>query len=107
MLTGQLFSTQLVEESVTPTLGDYGYGWQIRTFFDRRIYNHTGGIDGFSSHLAHYPDEGLTIVVLTNVENDSAILRACDLAARLFDWPVVAGTAAAEPTPRQRCGLEQ
>lgn len=89
-----------------PHRGDYGYGWQIRQFFDRDIYNHTGGIDGFSSHLAHYPDDGLTILVLTNVENDPAILRACDLAARLFDWPVVTVPGGPELTPRRRCGLE-
>jgi CubicO group peptidase (beta-lactamase class C family) len=107
MLTGKLFSAALVEESLTPHLGDYAYGWQVRNFFDRRIYNHTGGIDGFSSHLAHYPDEGLTIVVLSNVESESAILRACDVAARLFDWRVASQVTAAEPTPRQRCGLER
>jgi len=106
MLTAKLFRTELVEESLKPTLGDYGYGWQIRKFFDRTIYNHTGSIDGFSSHLAHYPDDGLTIIVLSNVENDSAILRACDVAARLFDWPVVTGATGPELTPRQRCGLE-
>jgi CubicO group peptidase (beta-lactamase class C family) len=105
VLSGRLFSLSLVEESVTPYRGDYAYGWQIRSFFDRRIYNHTGGIDGFSSHLAHYPDEGLTIVVLSNVENDPAILRACDIAARLFGWPA-ADTTEPDPTPQQRCGLE-
>ncbi len=107
MLTGKLFGSRLVAESLVPYQGDYGYGWQVRRFFDRRIYNHSGGIDGFSSHLAHYPDEGLTIVVLSNVENDSAILRACDVAGRLFDWPVVTVSEGAELTPRQRCGLER
>lgn len=105
MLSGKLFGVQLVAESLTPHLGDYGYGWQIRKFFDRTIYNHTGGIDGFSSHLAHYPADALTIVVLSNVENDSAILRACDIAARLFAWRAAAVTDN-ELTPRQRCGLE-
>lgn len=107
MLTGRLFSSRLVEESLVPYRGDYGYGWQVRRFFDRRVYNHTGGIDGFASHLAHYPDDGLTIVVLTNIENESAILRACDLAARLFQWPVVSEAIGRESTPRQRCGLER
>jgi CubicO group peptidase (beta-lactamase class C family) len=107
MLTGKLFSAELVEESLQPNLEDYGYGWQIRKFFDRTIYNHTGGIDGFSSHLAHYPDDGLTIVVLSNVEDDPAILRACDVAARLFDWPVGTGPSGPDLTPRQRCGLER
>lgn len=106
MLTGELFDIRLVRESLVAYRGDYGYGWQVRRFFDRTIYNHTGGIDGFSSHLAHYPDEELTIVVLTNVESDAAILRACDIAGRLFSWPLVTGPEAPDLTPRQRCGLE-
>jgi D-alanyl-D-alanine carboxypeptidase len=101
--TGGLFGPELARQSVTPDTGDYGYGWQVRTFFDRRMYNHSGGIDGFSSHLTHYPEEDLTIVVLSNQENDPAILRACDIAARLFEWPTA--LAGGELEPRQRCGL--
>ncbi len=107
MLNGRLFAAGLVTESLTPVQGDYGFGWQVRRFFERRVYNHTGGIDGFSSHLAHYPEQGLTIVVLSNVENDPAILRACDVAALLFDWPRPGSSDDARPTPRQRCGLER
>lgn len=107
MLSGKVFSSALVQQSLTPFLDNYGFGWQIRSFFERTIYNHTGGIDGFSSHLAHYPDEGLTIVVLSNVESDAAILRACDVAARLFDWPVIARADGPELTGRQRCGVER
>jgi CubicO group peptidase (beta-lactamase class C family) len=107
MLTAKLFSPQLVEESLTPYREDYGYGWQIRRFFERSMYNHTGAIDGFASHLAHYPDDELTIVVLSNVEDEPAILRACDVAARLFDWPVITRADGPDLTPRQRCGLER
>jgi CubicO group peptidase (beta-lactamase class C family) len=107
VFTGRLFSPRLVQESLTPHAGDYGYGWQTRKFFDRTVHNHTGGIDGFSSHLAHYPDDGLTIIVLSNVENDSAILIACDVAARLFDWPAVTAPNGPALSPRQRCGIER
>jgi CubicO group peptidase (beta-lactamase class C family) len=107
MLAGKLFSTELVAESFKPSLGDYGYGWQVRKFFERPIHNHTGEIDGFASHLAYYPDDGLTIVILSNVENDSAILRACDVAARLFDWSVSTEVTDSTLTHRKRCGLER
>ncbi len=105
-LTAQLFDSTLVAASVTPFRENYGYGWQVRRFFDRTIYNHTGGIDGFASHLAYYPDDELTIVVLANVENDAAILFACDAAARLFAWPTMDEPADAL-SARQRCGLER
>ena len=30
----KLFRADLVEESLTPRLGSYGYGWQVRRFFE-------------------------------------------------------------------------
>lgn len=106
VLTAELFEAALLEESLSPRLGDYGLGWQVRRFFGRRIYNHTGGIDGFSSHIAHYPDEQITIVVLHNVEDDAAILTACDLAGLLFGRFDRSMLESRSLTPRQRCGLE-
>jgi CubicO group peptidase (beta-lactamase class C family) len=103
---GKLFRPELVTESLTPVQDDYGYGWQIRRFFDRPVVNHTGGIDGFSSHLAWYPEDGVTLVVLTNIESDSAILRACDLAGILFGRWTAADPTRRDLTPRERCGLK-
>lgn len=44
----------------------YGLGLAITQFQGRRKIAHPGGIIGFSSFLSHYPDEQLSIVVLTN-----------------------------------------
>lgn len=63
--------------------------------------------DGFASHLAHYPAEGLTIIVLSNIESEPAILRACDLAGRMFGWPGNADAKLEDRTPQQRCGVMQ
>jgi CubicO group peptidase (beta-lactamase class C family) len=104
---GDLFAPSLVAEALQPDVGDYGYGWQIREFFGRPVYNHTGGIDGFSSHVAVYPSDSLVIVVLSNVGIDPAILRACDVAAGLFDWPVRHVVGQQPPEPRLRCGVER
>jgi hypothetical protein len=57
--------------------------------------------------VAVYPSDSLVIVVLSNVENDPAILRACDVAARLFDWPVRYVVGQQPPEPRLRCGVER
>jgi D-alanyl-D-alanine carboxypeptidase len=105
--TGAIVVDDLVTAALTPQGDSYGYGWQTREFFGRRVHNHSGGIDGFSTHLAYYPDEDLTVLVFSNVEQDSAILRACDAGGILFEWPTAARVAGGpEPTPRQRCGLE-
>jgi CubicO group peptidase (beta-lactamase class C family) len=81
---GRILSKASVAEALTPGLGNYGYGWQVTTHFGRPVQNHTGGLRGFASHLAFYPDEGLLIVVLSNIETENTKGTACDIAALAF-----------------------
>ena len=108
LLGRKIVGSETLVKAFRPYVGNYGYGWQVREFFDRAFYNHTGGIDGFSSHIAYYPDSELMVIVLSSFQNDSAILRACDATSLLFDWrPPPAAFAGWEGLePRQRCGLE-
>lgn len=108
VFSGRLFGEALTREALTPGQGNYGFGWQVRRFFGREMQNHSGGIDGFASHLAHYQDDDITIIVLSNVESEPAILRACDVAAVMFgvrrwtpdhSWNDLA--------PRDRCAVER
>lgn len=46
----------------------YSYGLVIDTHLERQRIHHVGGISGFTSALAYYPKEMLTIVVLSNFE---------------------------------------
>ena len=82
---GRLIPSDLLEAALHVYAGPYGYGWQVIELFDRPMHNHTGGIGGFSSHLAYYPDDDVLIIVLSNVEDENTKGTACDLAAILFD----------------------
>ena len=44
----------------------YGFGLFMDTVGTHRRIHHGGGINGFISELAYYPDDSLTIVVLSN-----------------------------------------
>ena len=57
--------TTSVDPTLTPPPG-YGYALIIDTFEGRRRIWHNGAIVGFTSHLEHYPDEDLSVVVLVN-----------------------------------------
>ncbi|MEM8810397.1 MAG: DUF3471 domain-containing protein, partial [Cyanobacteria bacterium P01_G01_bin.38] len=54
---------------------------------ERQRIHHNGGISGFLSVLAYYPDETLTISVLTNFGNQPPGPLANDLAAIMFGEP--------------------
>jgi len=46
--------------------GGYGYGLMLSRFRGWKTVQHGGTLHGFNSYLLHLPDEGLTVVVLTN-----------------------------------------
>ncbi|MEO1402322.1 MAG: serine hydrolase [Cyanobacteria bacterium J06635_1] len=74
----------------------YGYGVVLDAHLERQRIHHSGGISGFLSVLAHYPDEALTISVLTNFSNQPPGPIADDLAAILFGAPYELPTQAEE-----------
>jgi CubicO group peptidase (beta-lactamase class C family) len=79
--SGVIISQDSIRNATTPRLGNYGLGWQITRHFGRTLHNHTGGMRGFASHLAYYPDEDLLVIVLSNFEQENTKGTACDLAS--------------------------
>jgi CubicO group peptidase (beta-lactamase class C family) len=47
----------------------YGYGWFLRTERDRQLIFHEGLSDGGRSIIARYPDDHVTIIVLSNQQD--------------------------------------
>jgi CubicO group peptidase (beta-lactamase class C family) len=46
----------------------YGYGVEIRSVEGHREVAHRGGTAGFTGWLVRFPDDGIVIVLLSNVE---------------------------------------
>lgn len=44
----------------------YGFGWYIQTFEGHRNLAHNGATSGFSASVQRFPDDGLSVIVLTN-----------------------------------------
>ena len=78
---GKLVSGQGREKMFTPVKGTYGYGWVIDQKFGRRCVMHGGGINGFVTHIARFPEEELCVVVLCNSEGAGAGMAGNALAA--------------------------
>jgi CubicO group peptidase (beta-lactamase class C family) len=65
------------------TFAPYGFGWHVEQFNGHRYIWHGGGLPGFSSNFARFPDDRLTIIALSNgddVDMDALIARL----ARMF-----------------------
>ncbi len=45
----------------------YGFGWGVSQINGHRLIEHSGGWQGFNTHIARYVDDKLTVIVLTNL----------------------------------------
>jgi CubicO group peptidase (beta-lactamase class C family) len=84
LYTDKLLSAKSKEAMYTPGLNNYGYGFGITNQFNRKMISHGGGIDGFSTYIARYPDDRVTVIVLSNLEQAKSGMFAKDLAAIVF-----------------------
>jgi CubicO group peptidase (beta-lactamase class C family) len=78
---------------LTPGKDNYALGVRVNVSHGRKVIEHGGNIAGFSSYLAHYPDDDLTVVVLANQETRIAAELAGRLAAAAFGEPDGSNTA--------------
>jgi CubicO group peptidase (beta-lactamase class C family) len=87
---GKLLAPASLEKMTTPVKNDYGLGIAIRTSLKgRRVIDHAGGIEGFNTTLAYYPDSKLIIAVLANLNGNAAAEIAVKLAAVAHDEPII------------------
>jgi len=62
----------------------YGFGWGIGKANGHRVVSHGGGIPGFSTELMRFPDDKLTVIVLTNSDGGHAGALAKGIAGRII-----------------------
>jgi D-alanyl-D-alanine carboxypeptidase len=69
---GKLLKPESYKLMTTPGKSDYGYGLVIRETAGRTSINHGGGINGFNTHLIHFPAQGVVGIALANVNTPAA-----------------------------------
>ena len=77
---GKLLSAASLAKMTTPFKSDYALGVVVRTAGGRKVVQHGGGIDGFNTFLAYYPDNKLTVAVLANINGEAPTQIAAKLA---------------------------
>ena len=65
----------------------YAYGWVVSRQFGRPQIAHGGSVSGFSSYIARFPSDRVTVIVLGNKSNVLSSGIAQDLSAIIFGAP--------------------
>ena len=81
LMSGKLLNPSSIEKMTTPFKNDYAFGLGVHTANGHRLIDHGGGIEGFNTFLAYYPEDKLTVVVLANLNGQAPDAIASKLAA--------------------------
>ena len=75
LTTGEVLGERIRREMWTPVRladgsdGPFGLGWQVRHNGERQLVFHLGGLPGFRAAYVRYPDDGLTVIALMNLND--------------------------------------
>ena len=95
---GRLLSPASLEKMTTPYKEDYACGLAVHMVNGRKVIEHGGGIEGFNTMLAYYPEDKLTVVVLSNINGSAPEDIATKLAATAHGEKVVLASERKEVT---------
>jgi len=65
----------------------YGFGWFIETVEGHRVVGHGGATSGFSSSIQRFPDDHVTVILLTNTDEMVATTLARKAAMLILKAP--------------------
>lgn len=82
---GKVLSPAALRKMTTTFLNGYACGLHVGNIENRKVIYHIGGIDGFSSYMAYYPDEKLAVIGLSNVRNRQMAAIVNELANRALE----------------------
>lgn len=87
---GKVISKESLTRMNHPNRGDHGagYGVFVEKIFNRRAILHSGALLGFSSIMIRYPEDDVSIIILTNRETNLDFIHK-GLAAIVFDKEVI------------------
>ena len=74
----------LFQLAVKPVQNNYGLGWMTSDAFGRKQIGHTGSIPGFIANFMKFPEQDVTIIMLSNYQDLDGRQISKDLAAVTF-----------------------
>ncbi len=83
LYTDQIVTHESLKRAFTPGLEEYGFGWRIDEYQSHRRVYHTGGTCGFRTAYLRYPDDQMSIIILTN-RRDPGVMELAEKLTGLY-----------------------
>jgi len=95
---GKVLKAESLAKMTTPFKQDYAFGLGVSTSNGHKMIAHDGGIEGFNTSLAYFPDDKLVVAVLANLNGPFAGQIAGNLEKVAYGEKVVMPTERKEIT---------
>ena len=82
LINGKVLSPASLKAMLTDGGHRNGLGWFLRERLSRTLYEHGGSVGGYSTLLVYYPDDKVTVIILSNY-GDEVVSKISDELARL------------------------
>ena len=82
----QILTSDSWKQAFTPHKGNYGFGWAIDSLYGKKYITHTGVTANFSGLLLYFPDEDISLILLSN-NAGNLWNRAIDISQIVFNQP--------------------
>jgi CubicO group peptidase (beta-lactamase class C family) len=66
---------------------NYGLGWALGYYRQHRVIHHAGGIPGFSAFFGRFPEDEVTLIILSNRDGFDAARLARKMSHLVLDLP--------------------
>lgn len=101
LAAGKLVSPAAYQAMWTDQGFGYGYGWIVGQQFGRRRVGHNGDIAGFTSLITRFPDDKISVIVLSNVQAAPRDAIGDEMAAVYLHVPERTATPGGEAAVRK------
>lgn len=75
------------KQAFTPVQGNYGFGWIVNEKDGKKEISHSGAIEGFIANFIKYPEDDITIILLSNYQDTDGRQLSDELTAVVFNKP--------------------
>jgi CubicO group peptidase (beta-lactamase class C family) len=80
----KVLSSKSLKAAFTPFKGDYGYGWFILYKNNHKLIVHGGNTPGYSCTFSRYPDDHVSIILMSNLDTSRTDQFSPAIAAMIF-----------------------
>lgn len=79
-----VLSQRSIDKMFSPEKSNYAYGWHVYDVFGKMQFSHGGYLPGWNSYVFYYPQDTISIVVLSNVEHANPLDICGNISRILF-----------------------